>query len=108
MLSLIPRSWLIGLLGGAFLLSNGWTAWKTYSVTSNNLTQYYGKKISFLKKENDNYKQAIEEIQIKEAEHNAELEKARKAGEAVKPVSSNKPNDRLREIGAYPGCRDCK
>lgn len=108
MFSLIPRSWLLGLLGGAFLLSNGWTAWKMYSVTSNNLTQYYGKKIAHLRQENDNFKVAIEEIQIKEAEANEALEKARKAGEAVKPLDGLKSDERLRRLRTYPGCRDCK
>lgn len=64
--------------------------------------------ISKLETEKRNLLGAIEDVKRLEREIDEELEKARKAGDSIKPVTVYKHSERLRKIGAYPGCRDCK
>lgn len=105
MLSLIKSRWFFyGVVGVVMAASNGWTAWKVQTIT----TRHYERKIAVLETEKRNLLGAINDIQRLEKEIDEELEKSRKAGDSVKPVTVYKPADRMRKIGAYPGCRDCE
>ena len=64
-------------------------------------------KIRLLETENNTLKSSLKKIKDIQDRNNDDLEAARKAGEAVKPVNSRKPDERLRLLKAYPGCRDC-
>lgn len=102
-LSLLARKWLIIGVVAAFTAWSGIIAWKVYSVTSRNLTAYYGGKISELQVENTKLVKTIQDIQRKSDALNDRLKKIRENAPALPEL---KHDDRV----LYPNskaCRDC-
>lgn len=98
----------IGLVGGVIALAAGtvYVKGRTHGYAS--AEKDLRPVINTLKTEKKELLGAVNDIQRLEKEIDEELEKSRKAADAVKPVRSGKPAERMRQLKAYPGCRDCQ